>query len=303
MAKNFKSWPKDWPESLNYPEIPVYAFLNQTATRVPNRRAIIFGGMELTYSQLKELSERFASALDDMGVQKSDRVAIHLPNCPQFAIAYYGTLKIGAVFTPLSPLLSAREALHQINDSGAETLISLDLIFPGIQSILPETGIKRIITTSIGDCYNAIIAPLKPLGKIEVPDTIDMAPLLKKYDPFTKEVSFDVKKDLVHLAYTGGTTGVSKGVMLTHFNVVCNVIQFGNWPSGGQIEMEGGILKSVYPPGVDPQKDRLLAPDQETALVVVPWFHAMGTVGYLNAQVFAGTTMGGLSPIRSNRIY
>ena len=82
MAKNFKAWPKDWPKSLNYPEIPVYAFLDQTANRAPNRRAIIFGGMELTYSQLRELSERFASALDDMGVQKGDRVAIHLPNCP-----------------------------------------------------------------------------------------------------------------------------------------------------------------------------------------------------------------------------
>ena len=291
MAKNFKSWPKDWPKSLNYPEIPVYAFLDQTATRIPNRRAIVFGGMELTYSQLKELSERFASALDDMGVQKGDRVAIHLPNCPQFAIAYYGALRVGAVFTPLSPLLSPREVRHQINDSGAETLVSLDLLFPGTQSILPETGIKRIITTSIADCYNAIIAPLKPLGKAKVPDTMDMASLLKKYDAFTKEVSMDVQKDLAHLAYTGGTTGVSKGVMLTHYNVVCNAIQFGNWPSGAQIEMEDGVLKSVFPPGVDPRKDRLLGQDEETALVVVPWFHAMGTVGYLNTQVFGGNTM------------
>ena len=89
MAKNFKAWPKDWPKCLNYPEIPVHAFLDQTAARVPNRMAIIFGGMELTYGELKLLSERFATALDDMGVRKGDRVAIHLPNMPQFAIAYY----------------------------------------------------------------------------------------------------------------------------------------------------------------------------------------------------------------------
>ena len=291
MAKNFKAWLRDWPKSLNYPEIPVYAFLDQTAARVPNRIGMIFGGMELTYAELKDLSERFAAALDDMGVRKGDRVAIHLLNCPQFAIAYYGALKIGAIFTPLSPLLSPREALHQLNDSGAETLISMDLLYPGIQSIIPETGIKRIVTTSIADCYNAIIAPLKPIGKTEIPDTIDMVPLLKKYHPFDKEVSIDVNKDLVHLAYTGGTTGVSKGVMLTHANVVANVLQYGNWASGAQIEMVDGVLKAIFPPGVDPEKDRLTARDHEIALVVVPWFHAMGTVGYLNVQVYGGTTM------------
>ena len=99
MAKNFNAWPEEWPKSLNYPDIPVHAFLDQTAERVPNRIAIIFGGMELTYGELRELSERFATALAGMGVEKGDRVAIHLPNCPQFAIAYYGALKVGAVFT------------------------------------------------------------------------------------------------------------------------------------------------------------------------------------------------------------
>ncbi|MEE8541495.1 MAG: long-chain fatty acid--CoA ligase [Desulfobacterales bacterium] len=291
MPKNFKSWPDQWPKNLNYPELPVYSFLDQTAARVPNRIAIIFGGMELTYGQLKELSDRFATALDDMGVRKGDRVAIHLLNMPQFAIAYYGAIRIGAVFTPLSPLLSPREALHQLKDSGAETLISMDLLFPGIQSIIPETAIQRIITTSIADCYNAIISPLKPLEKIEVPDTIDMAPLLKKYQPLDKEIPIDVKKDLVHLAYTGGTTGISKGVMLTHANVAANVLQYGNWGSGAQIEMVDGVLKAVFPPGVDPEKDRLTIRDQETALVVVPWFHVMGTVGYLNVPVYGGTTL------------
>ena len=291
MAKNFNAWPEGWPRSLNYPEIPVHAFLDQTANRAPNRIAIIFGGMELTYAELKELSDRFAAALAHMGVKKGDRVAIHLPNMPQFAIAYYGAIRIGAVFTPLSPLLSPREVRHQLSDSGAETLISLDLLFPGIQPIISETAIKRIITTSIADCYNAIIAPVKPLGKMEVPDTIDMAPLLKQHEPLEKEIPIDVKKDLVHLAYTGGTTGASKGVMLTHANVAANVLQYGNWASGSQVEWGDGVLKAVYPPGVDPKRDRLIARDQETALVVVPWFHAMGTVGYLNAQVYGGNTM------------
>ncbi len=291
MAKNFNAWPEGWPKSLNYPDIPVHAFLDQTAERVPNRIAIIFGGMELTYGELKELSERFATALAGMGVKKGDRVAIHLPNCPQFAVAYYGALKIGAVFTPLSPLLAPREARHQLNDSGAETLISLDLLYPGISNILPETGVKRVVTTSIADCYNAIIAPLKPLGKTEVPDTIDMASLLKEHEPDVPEVPIDVRRDLVHLAYTGGTTGLSKGVALTHFNVVANAFQFGHWFTGAEIEMIDGKITPIFPPGVDPERDRGMARDGETSLVVVPWFHAMGTVGYLNNQVLGGNTM------------
>jgi len=291
MAKNMKAWPKDWPVSQYYPELPVQAFLDQTAARAPNRLALIFGGMELTYGELKTLTDRFAAALVDLGVKKGDRVAVHLVNSPQFAIAYYGALRVGAVFTPLSPLLSPREARHQLTDSGAETLVSLDLLYPGIQSIITETTVKRIITTSIADCYNAVIAPIKPLGKIEVPGTLDLAELLKQYQPFDKEIPIDVKKDLAHLAYTGGTTGVSKGVMLTHANVTANVIQVINWFSGAKLETIQGKLEPVFPPGVDPRKDRLTSRDLETALIVVPWFHAMGTVGYLNGQIYSGNTM------------
>ena len=183
MSKNFKAWPPQWPQSLNYPMQPVYSFLDHTAARVPNRLGIVFGGMELTFSELKNLADRFANALISMGLKKGQRVAIHLPNCPQFAIAYYGVLKAGAVFTPLSPLLAPREVHYQLNDSEAKILISLDLIYPGIASVIDETAIDKVITTSIADCYNPVIQPLKPLEKIPVPDTIDMASLLKQHPP------------------------------------------------------------------------------------------------------------------------
>lgn len=291
MEKNFRAWPKDWPRSLDYPAVPVFNFLDDAARRVPNRIAMIFGGMELTFGEWKVLSDRFAAALTEMGVQKGDRVAMHLPNCPQFAIAYYGVLKIGAIFTPLSPLLAPREAVYQLNDSGAETLISLDLLYPGIQPVLSETDVQRVITASVADCYNPVIAPLKPLGKIDVPDTEDMVALLMQYEPTGLDVSIDVEEDLAHIAYTGGTTGLSKGVMLTHRNVVVNVIQFGNWFNGTRTEQTDQGLSLVYPPGVDPEKDRPYARDQEVSLAVVPWFHAMGTIGYLNGQVYNGNTM------------
>jgi len=291
MPKNFNAWPQGWPKTLNYPQQPVFSFLDQTAERVPNRIAIIFGGMELTFSELRDLSNRFANALMAMGIKKGDKVAIHLPNCPQFAIAYYGAIKTGATYTPISPLLAPNEVQHQLNDSGAKTLISLDLVYPSISSIIPNTQVQNVITTSIADCYNPVIQPLKPLEKIPVPDTIDMAPLLKDHQAVAPEVEIDVKNDLVHLAYTGGTTGLSKGVMLTHYNVVVNVCQVTAWFTGSQIELRDGQPVFVFPDNVDPLRDRPIALDEETALVVVPWFHAMGTVGYLNNMVFGGNTM------------
>ena len=291
MEKIFTAWPEEWPRSLNYPEQPVSAFLDQTADRVPDRLAIIFGGMELTFGELKNLADRFAAALTSLGIQKGDKVAIHLPNCPQFAIAYYGALKTGAVFTPLSPLLAPKEIVYQLNDAQAKVLISLDLIYPSIAEVIPQTGIEHIITTSIADCYNPVIQPLKPLEKIPVPETLDLAEMLKNNEPAAPEVAIDVKTDLAHLAYTGGTTGLSKGVMLTHYNVVVNSCQYSHWFSGADLEVRDGIPTPVYPEGVDPVNDRPSAKDLETALVVVPWFHAMGTVGYLNNLIYSGTTM------------
>lgn len=290
MPKNFKAWPKNFPKSQHYPNKPVFHLLEQTVRRVPNRIALIFAGSEITYAELKELAERFASALNALGVRKGDRVAIHLVNCPQFAVAYYGVMRLGAIFTPASPLLSAREFVYQMNDSGAETLITLDLLYPGIATSLPQTPIHRVISTSLADCFQPLTAPLKPLTKLEVPGTVDLVSLLAEYPPFSEEIPIDPAADMAHLAYTGGTTGLSKGVMLTHANVVANVIQFGNWGSGAVIQEENDRWEWVYPPGTDPNQLPTRR-DKETAVVVVPWFHAMGTVGYLNAQVYGGNTM------------
>ncbi|MFH1135732.1 MAG: AMP-binding protein [Pseudomonadota bacterium] len=290
MPKNFKAWPKGWPRNLNYPEFPVHGFLDQTAARVPNRIAIHFDGMELTYGELKTLADRFASALDDLGVKKGDRAAIHLVNCPQFAIAYYGLLRVGATFTPLSPLLSPREAKHQLTDSGAKILITMDLLHPGIKSILPETTVRQVITTSLADCRGALIQTLKPQGKIPVPETLDFAELLAKHQPFTKTVPLDVDQDLAHIAYTGGTTGVSKGVMLTHRNVVVNACQYKSWFTGARFVMNDGVWNLITPPGMNPE-DAPLTRDQGVAMVVVPWFHAMGVISYLNTMTALGLTM------------
>jgi long-chain acyl-CoA synthetase len=289
--KNFKCWPRFNPRSLNYPEMPIFQFLRSSATKWPFRIAIIFDAMEITYSELLTLCERLAAALASLGVKKGDRVAIHLPNSPQFAIAYYATLMNGAIFTPCSPLMVERELEYQLNDAGAETIITLDLFYPIVEKVVPRTKLKNVIVASIPDIFPPILTALRPpLAKKDFPGTLDFTALVKSHEPKPPGVKIEPREDLAHLAYTGGTTGVSKGVMLTHFNVVANVLQVAHWNAGGHISYQNGILSLVRMEG-DREEDRPVRFGKGRALIVVPWFHAMGTIGYLNQPIYAGATM------------
>jgi long-chain acyl-CoA synthetase len=291
MEKNFKCWPKGVFRSLSYPDVPVYEIVRSSALQWPDRNAIIFGGMEMTYHELDHLSDRCANALYDLGVRKGDRVAIHLPNCPQFAIAYFGLLKVGAVFVPLSPLLAEREISFQLNDSGAETFIGLDLLYGAPRNVLAETAVKNVIMVSLADCYPPVNAPAKMLVKSPFDQgVLDFSGLIASHPAEPPEVPIDPQADLAHIAYTGGTTGTPKGVMLTHANVIANCFQFATWFGGGDIVYEDGRLIVRRMEGDTPE-DHPVRLACEISLVVVPWFHAMGVVGYLAMQMLAGLTL------------
>ncbi|HUH65136.1 MAG TPA: AMP-binding protein [Syntrophales bacterium] len=289
--KNYKYWPKFVMRSLNYPDIPVFQILRSTAAKCPSRIAIIFDGMEITYSELLSLCERFAAALAGLGVRKGDRVAIHLPNCPQFAIAYYGLLMNGAIFTPCSPLAVEKDLEYQLNDAEVETIVTLNVLYPRVEKILPRTKIKNVIVASMQDVIPSLLTAIRqPSAKKEIPGTLDFNTLIKSHEPRPPEVKIDAKKDLAHVAYTGGTTGISKGVMLTHFNVVANVIQSSQWIRGGDVTYENGTLGVVRMEG-DTEEAHPTRFGKEKAVIVVPWSHAMGTIGYLNLRIYGGDTM------------
>lgn len=289
MGKEVFYWPKGIFRHLAYPEIPVHALLESAALMTPERNAIIFAGMEITYDELNRLSNRFASALARVGVEKGDRVAIHLPNCPQFAIAYYGLLKAGAVFVPLSPLLREREIEFQLRDCEAKILITLDLLSAVPRAVLRKTPVKETIVTSIADCYPSLTLSAKPLRKMVPEFGHDFLDFIRD-EAGPPEVNINPREDLAHLSYTGGTTGSPKGAMLTHFNVVANSCQFARWFAGGDVTYSDGILGVRREYGdSDERYPTMLA--KETSLGVIPWFHAFGTIGYLNTLVIGCTTM------------
>ncbi len=286
MAMNLTAWPPGWPRSLDYPRLPVYQILEQSAQRIPRRTAIIFPGQSLSYAELKELSDRLAAALLSLGVQKGERVALQLPNSPQFALAYYGLLKAGAVFCPLSPLLTPQEAAYQLQDSGARTLITLEGLYPELAGKGVALELPRRIVVNLADS----LSPPAPPAQASPAGTRAFNQLLREHDPLPAPVEVDPARDLAHLAYTGGTTGRSKGVMLDHCNVLANVMQGSLWCLGARVETKAGRMEVCYPGGADTARERIFQRDREVALLVAPWFHAMGVVA-LNNQLFLGSTV------------
>ena len=150
-------WDKNWPESLArkpyYPlgKVPLTTYLRHWAKTVPDKPCLIFYGTELSYSRLDELSDRFASYLRLKGIKKGDRVAVFLPNCPQYYIAFFGILKLGAVYVPVSPMARGNELLYELNDSGAEVILALDQLLPLLLEVKTETVLREILVTAIAD--------------------------------------------------------------------------------------------------------------------------------------------------------
>jgi len=231
MPENTKPWSKFWPttipEHLNYPVVPLHQLLRKSAKTHPNNVAVACFEREITYAELDLLSDQFAAAITGLGVQKGGKVAVFLPSIPQFLIAYFGVLKAGAVVTTISPLHKEREVAYQLNDSKAETIITLDALYPIVEAVWQKTKLKHTIVTNMEEYASQKPTPKNP----QAPNVHSFQDLLKK-PAESSNVVVNPREDLAALQYTGGTTGTAKGAMLTHSNLVSNAVAFAAWIQG-----------------------------------------------------------------------
>ena len=273
------------PAHIDIPEHPLTWLLDCASELYPNHTAFIYYGTKLTYAQFSRSAQRFAFELQQMGVRTGDRVAIALPNIPQYPIAFYGALKAGAVVVPTNPLYTEREMQYQLADSGARVMVVLDMLYPIVRAVRQQTALEHIIVTSPADFLPPAQRVLYPLNQwrnrkleahltskelhadptLHVMPTIHEAQTRDEIAPFSSLAPVGAS-DLAVLQYTGGTTGPSKGAMLTHRNLLTNAMQTRSW----------------FPKAVA---------GEEVMLCVAPFFHAYGMTVCMNASLLLGATM------------
>jgi long-chain acyl-CoA synthetase len=278
------SWPPALPRSLEYPLVPVGSILRAAVRRWGDKPAFIHHEVPLTFPELGRRAHAVANWLAEHGIGRGDVVAVHLPNCRQYPAVYYGILLAGATFSPTNPLLPAADLAAQLTDAGATALVTWEQVLPVVRSAVPATPVRTVIVT--GPAHVLDFAARLEVGT----DEIDLAELLAA-DPEDRhhDAAVDPVNDLAHLAYTGGTTGVSKGVELPHRAIVTNVLQSGCWGSGSlpHLDEAGDVTLRQ----VGPAEEYRTALGEGRIINLTPWFHAMGAIGYLNGMVMSGTTV------------
>ncbi len=279
-----QSWPPGLPRSLDYPKVPVGSILRAGVRRWGDRPAFIQHDIPLTFTELGARAHAVANWLADHGIGRGDVVALHIPNCRQYPPLYFGIMLSGATFSPTNPLLPAADLAAQLTDAGVTALITWDQVLPMIRPALAATPVRDVIVT--GDAHALDLAARLDLadGDVDAADLLGGDPTDRHLD-----ADVDVDTDLAHLAYTGGTTGVSKGVELPHRNVITNVLQSACWSNGALPELDEHGDVTVRQVGSADEYPAELGTGR--IINLTPWFHAMGAVGYLNGMVLSGTTV------------
>ena len=237
-----KFYPEGVPATVEIPERSLPEVFDEVAGKYSGRDAMIFYGNKISFGKLREEVDRFATALHELGIRKGDKIALYLVNSPQYIIAYFGALKVGAALTPISPVYTSIEVKHQVEDSEAESIVCQDFLYDNVER--SGVGFKNVILTSIGEYLPlskklAGKSVLGRYGQMEVPSPQfiesrgfhQFQKLIKKYPPTPPKVEINAKEDIAVIPYTGGTTGLPKGAVLTHYNLLaCGLQVQAFWP-------------------------------------------------------------------------
>ena len=249
------------PQHLEYPEIPLFGLLEASARKYPENPCTIFKGAVISYREMNELTDRLAAGLASLGIKKGDRVGLMMLNLPQFVISFFGIIKAGAIAVAINPLYSAREVIHQVNDAGIEVMIVLSNYYNLVKQAQPDTKIKKIIVSNLKEYLPPITALLFTLAKekkggfrVELSEgDIWFKDLIYAHKPEERPELFIGPDDDAIYQYSGGTTGISKGAIGLHRNLVANAMQVRCWTTNA---VDG----------------------EEVVLMAIPLFHVYGLV-------------------------
>jgi len=271
-----QNYDKGVPNTIEYPKAPLFHFLEEAARKYPDRACTIFKGAVITYKEMNAITDRVAAALVDMGVKKGDRVGIFMPNTPQFVMVYYGILKAGGAVVATNPLYTPPEIEHQASDAGIEYMFVMTNFYETIKKAQPKTKIKKLIVTNLKETLPPILRILFTLAKEKKggfriegglrDGDIWLQDLLAKYTSASKPDVGVGPDDTALFQYSGGTTGISKGAVAMHRNVVANTLQ----------------IRSFMPK---------LDEGNEVVLMAIPLFHVYGMVAGMNFAMATGSTM------------
>jgi len=263
-------WPETVKKSIDYPDEPLFAILDRAAEKYGQETSTIYSGVTRTFAEVKGDAERIANFLASRGIGKGDRVAIFLPNMPQYPPIFFGILKTGATVVTCNPTYKTGELNFQLNDAGVKAVFCMDhpSYTPTTYEAVKGTDVDTVIVCSIRSQLPKVKAVLGGLlGKIpkspyyEEGITHFYDEILANYEPKAPEVEIDPTEDLALILYTGGTTGTPKGAMLTHRNLYANVLQVDEW------------TQLVPDDGSAPKK---LKPLEEVYVGALPWYHSYG---------------------------
>ncbi len=269
-----KQYDKGVPATLEYPPIPMSAVLEQSARKYPDSTCTIFKGARITYKEMDTLTDRLAAGLASLGVKKGDRVGIFMPNTPQFVIGFFAILKVGGVVVATNPLYSPREIEHQLNDSGVQVMLVMSNFYNMIKEVQPKTGLRTLVVTNLKEALPPMLAFLFGLTKEKKggfrvtlgQGDVWMKDLIERFKPEDRPKVNLGPDDPALFQYSGGTTGISKGAVALHRNLIANTEMMRVW-----------MVNCVE--------------GTETCLMAIPLFHVYGMIIGMGFAIRTGASM------------